>query len=619
MLITKTKNEFIIGCNYWASNAGTEMWNDWNKKIVENDLKKLKEYGIKYLRIFPNWRDFQPVHPLMYSGGAVRDYRLHTSERPKNKYYIDETMIKRFGDFCDLAEKYDLNLIVGLLTGGMSGRNFVPPILYEKELASNSTALLLEQKFILGMVNLFKNKKAIYAWDFGNECNYAINAKTHDEAENWTMTMANAIKVADDKRPLVSGMCGLDTMGIWRIEDQANNVDVLTTHPYPYWVQHCRAGKITSIQTLLHATCETKYYSNIGNKPCLVEEIGTMGPMICSNEVSGNFMKLNMYSNWANGALGVMWWCANEQIHLKFPPYEYQMCEVELGMFDKNGLAKPVLDEVKQFSEWISNIDFSLPKASDDAVCLTTEGQDQWGIAYSSFVLAKQAGANIRFADATKNIPDSKLYLMPSISGHNIMTAQNFSELKDKVKNGAVLYISNDDGILSDFNNLAGVIVEDSETKPENGCFEMNGENINYKRERNYIISANTAEVIAKDRNGIPIFTKNKYGKGTVYYLNFPLEKNLIDVCDGFEREQHMVYDEIFKVIKSEYPIVYNNKFIGITRHIENNREWIVLINYSPNEQITNATLKKDCEYRIIKGNLDKIEPFEMTILEIKS
>ena len=149
--------------------------------------------------------------------------------------------------------------------------------MYEKELASDSAALLPEQIFIYDMVKLFKNKKSIYAWDFGNECNYAINAKTLDEAENRTMTMANAIKVADDERPLVSGMCGLDTMGIWRIEDQANNVDILTARPYPYWVQHCRAGKITSIQTLLHAACETKYYANIGNKPCLAEEIGTMG------------------------------------------------------------------------------------------------------------------------------------------------------------------------------------------------------------------------------------------------------------------------------------------------------------------------------------------------------
>lgn len=468
------------------------------------------------------------------------------------------------------------------------------------------------------MVNIFKNKKAIYAWDFGNECNYAINAKTRDEAENWTTIMSNAIKINDNEKPLVSGMCGLGIAGIWRIDDQADNVDILTTHPYPYWVQHCRAGKVTSVQTLLHATCETKYYSDIGNKPCLVEEIGTMGPMICNDETSGNFMKLNMYSNWTNGALGVMWWCANEQINLDFPPYEYQMCEVELGMIDKNGLAKPVLDEVKKFSEWISDVEFSLPKASDDAVCLLTEGQDHWGIAYSSFVLAKQAGVNICFADATKDIPDSKLYIMPSISGNSIMPSQNFFKLKNKIKDGAVLYISNNDGILSDFNKFAGVTINDSETKPENGCFEINGANIDYRRERNYIISAETAEVLATDKNANPVFVKNRYGKGLVYYLNFPLEKNLIDVCDGFEHEQHMVYNEIFKDVKNEYPISYDNKFIGITRHIGNEKEWVILINYSPNAQITNATVKNDFEYKVIRGNLDKIEPFEMTILEIK-
>lgn len=609
------KANFILGCNYWSSNAGTEMWNDWDESVIESDLKKLKEYGIDYLRVFPNWRDFQPIHPLL---GGTGGYRIHNNNLPENPYYIDETMIERFSTLCDLAEKYDIKLIVGLLTGGMSGRVFIPPALYGKNLASNPTALLFEQKFVNGMVRLFKEKKAIYAWDFGNECNYAISAGSRDEAENWTIIMSNSIKRADSEKPLVSGMCGLGVQGVWRIKDQADNTDILTTHPYPYWVKHCKAGKITSIQTLLHATCETKYYSNLGNKPCLVEEIGTMGPMVCNDKTAADFMKLNLYSNWANGALGVMWWCANEQIDLMFPPYDYQMCEVELGMFDRNGRAKPVLNEVKAFSEWISNIDFSLPPALDDAVCLTTEGQDQWGVAFSSFVLAKQAGVNIRFADATRGVPVSDIYLMPSISGNNIMPAQIYSELKSRVENGATLYISNDDGILSDFNRLAGVTVNDSETKYNSGCFKLNGKNVNYGRLRNYIITAENAEVLAIDENGMPIFTKNRYGKGTVYYLNFPIEKNLIDVCDGFENSQNEVYSEIFKAAKNNRPLVCENKYIGITRHIKDNLQWFTMINYSSMEQKTNIQIKSNFKYEVLKGNIEKIAPFEMTILKIE-
>jgi hypothetical protein len=38
-------------------------------------------------------------------------------------------MIGRFREMCALAEKHDLKLVVGLITGWMSGRLFVPPAL----------------------------------------------------------------------------------------------------------------------------------------------------------------------------------------------------------------------------------------------------------------------------------------------------------------------------------------------------------------------------------------------------------------------------------------------------------------------------------------------------------
>ena len=30
--------DFIIGVNYWASHAGTNMWKNWNEDTVRNDL-----------------------------------------------------------------------------------------------------------------------------------------------------------------------------------------------------------------------------------------------------------------------------------------------------------------------------------------------------------------------------------------------------------------------------------------------------------------------------------------------------------------------------------------------------------------------------------------------------
>ena len=56
--------EFMIGCNYWDSKHGTDMWRYYDREVIIDDLKKISACGVKYMRVFPNWRDFQPVMRL---------------------------------------------------------------------------------------------------------------------------------------------------------------------------------------------------------------------------------------------------------------------------------------------------------------------------------------------------------------------------------------------------------------------------------------------------------------------------------------------------------------------------------------------------------------------------
>ena len=296
-------NKFMLGCNYWASNAGTEMWKNWDEKAVRRDLEILTKYGVEYMRVFPNWRDFQPIIPLMEGQGKIMEYRLEGDVVPQNPYFLDEEMMNRFLVFCDICEEYNIKLIVGLLTGWMSGRLFIPAALFGKNLFTDAVALLFEQRFIKGFVSRFKDKKCIYAWDLGNECNCMSPSDNNFVSENWTGIISNAIKANDNTRPVVSGMhsLGADPLSTWSIKGQAEFNDILTTHPYPYWVGYTRKDEIGTFRTTMHAACETKLYADIGRKPCLVEEIGTMGPMMCSNERASDFLRCNMFSNWANG------------------------------------------------------------------------------------------------------------------------------------------------------------------------------------------------------------------------------------------------------------------------------------------------------------------------------
>ena len=68
--------EYMIGCNYWDSKSGTEMWLNWDEKSVDKDLTELEKYGTEYLRVFPNWRDFQPVHPQIGWMGVTKEYTM---------------------------------------------------------------------------------------------------------------------------------------------------------------------------------------------------------------------------------------------------------------------------------------------------------------------------------------------------------------------------------------------------------------------------------------------------------------------------------------------------------------------------------------------------------------
>ena len=58
------KSEYMLGCNYWDSASGTEMWKNWQPDVVEKDLAALEECGVKHMRVFPLWRDFQPLRKL---------------------------------------------------------------------------------------------------------------------------------------------------------------------------------------------------------------------------------------------------------------------------------------------------------------------------------------------------------------------------------------------------------------------------------------------------------------------------------------------------------------------------------------------------------------------------
>lgn len=609
--------EFFTGANYWASNAGTDMYINWDESVIEDDFRRLKENNVNSLRVFISWRDFQPVTALYTSGNRIKEFVMPDHKMPKNPWYLDETMLDRFEFLCDLSEKYGFSLIVGLVTGWMSGRLFMPPALDGRNVFTDPLCIKFQIKLVTGIVQRFKNKPAIYAWDLGNECNCMSSCPDSETAYNWSMLIANTIRANDPTRPVISGMHGLYVdNNPWLISDQGESTDVLTTHPYAYFVRFCENDPIDSIRTLMHGTCETLFYAHLSQKPCLCEELGTLSKNICSDAVSARFMRVNLLSGWAHGTPGVLWWGANEQSHLEEPPYTWCTLERELGMFDKDNKPKEYMLEMKRFAEFLKKNGLSAQKLPEtDCGIILTRNSDQWGQGYMSFTLLKQIGLEPEFIAPNAYIPEKKAYVLPSTHGDGCMYKETYMQLKERVAEGATLYVSNADAFFTELYEFFGFSIHHIEgANNSSGSFTLNGKALPYTYGQRRILTPITAKVLAYDEGSNPILLENSFGLGKVIFLNFPMEDVMLSEGYAFDKGREEIYLEAFKDLVKQKPVnALNNKAITVI-----NENTVTVINFSDKEIDPQVVFNGVSVDKILYGDLNKLNACEGCIFTIK-
>ena len=605
---------FVTGCNYWASHAGTAMWRDWRPDVVEADLRQLSQGGLDVLRVFPLWPDFQPLALLRGCRGAAVEFRL--GEAPlapdeAGQAGVSAQAMARFAQFADLAHEAGLQLIVGLITGWMSGRLHVPAALEGRNVMTDPTAVMWQVRFARHFVRRFKDHPAVLAWEPGNECNCMGSVSSREEAWLWTSSITNAIRGADPSRPIVSGMHGLSPCGnlafnvdphaFWTIRDQAELTDVLTTHPYPIFVPHCDQDPINTVRTGMHAIAESRLYADIGNRPCLTEEVGTLGPMMCSERVAADYVRNLLFSLWAHDCHGLLWWCAYDQLELKHAPYDWASIERELGLFRSDRSAKPIAGEIGKFAAFLRGLPVkTLPCRNTEAVCILTEGQDHWGAAYSSFILAKQAGFDVVFRYADQDLGDGNLYLLPSVSGMTALSGRSWTQLLARVADGATLYLSHNDCLLAPVGEVLGVEVQTRERRARAASVSMEAlpgsPALSVDCPIKLRLVPTTAEVLGREEDGNPCFTCTEYGKGRIYFLTVPIELYLSNTPGAFHGESAQPFREIYRHVAEPFTreriVTRNHPLVGVTEHaLGENERVVVLINYAPAPVETTVTL----------------------------
>ena len=164
-----------------------------------------------------------------------------------------------------------------------------------------------------------------------------------------------------------------------------------------------------------------------------------------------------------------------------------------------------------------------------------TENQQREELFYNStFCLAKQANIDLEFAYAENPIPDADLYIMPSIDTNRPITKDRLNELLEKVKNGATLYMSIGKGLFRNIPEMTGVTFSEKEGFTSFENIKIGDETISLKADYDYVVESCSAEIIAETESGRPVFFKNKFGKGYIYFSIIPVEKCLLQRKDVF-------------------------------------------------------------------------------------
>ena len=573
-----------VGANYWASHAATEMWRKWDAKAVEEDLHVLSENGINLLRVFPNWADFQPIHACFLSGDnfdKVYETRMFDSEEPLpdtpcGRAGVDERMVVRFEEFCDIAEKRGIRLIVPLLTGQMTFRNFIPPALANRNPFSDPYALMWEGRYLECMVSRLKAKKAIVAWESGNEARILGRSENAFQSEAWLRYVHQTIRLADPSRPVI-GVDGLSVSreGVWPSAMNAALSDYVTTHPYGFWGSVYN-DDFNSVRSLTFAAAQTLALEQIAGKPAFVEEHGSRRQEQTSQRGVADYMRAMLWNLWAVDAKAMLWWCAYDQTGMTIAPYNWRPPCVELGLFRRDRTAYPAVATMRKFAAMQEKLSFAaLPRAKPDAVVLAVDDD----VIHSSYILARQAGIFPAFASPEEKLPDADCYFLPDAQGRAYLTIERWEELKSKVCGGATLYLSWNDTFLDSLEEVTGVEVSFREKRGGLDICDFG----DFKVEMPYAIkrkfNALTAETLARNQDGDGVFFRNRYGKGTVYLSIHNFEKTFYERVGRYESDGFKIWATVRPVSRI---VETGDKNVFVSEHVFGGGRICVVVNNSP-------------------------------------
>lgn len=343
---------FLLGVNYWPRDRAMAMWRGGiDTARVFADLGEISALGLRLVRFFLFWEDFQPS-PETINPRAISDLVA----------------------IADEAERRGLLLMPTFFVGHMSGVNFLPawarrgtqlvgpfphlfrrlPALPEElgDVYGEESLLAAQERQARAVAGALRGKRAIYAYDLGNEPSLCRAPETPGRARGWTARLRAALLAGDPAARVTVGTFQGDVehdTGFWPSALRPVT-EFLSVHGYPSYAHW--AGKRLDPEVLPFLVHLTRALA--GGGEAMVAEFGApyYAPHGFSDGEMADFLSATLPKIWASGSTGALLWNFSDYdpALAPTPPFDQAPHELCFGLLRADGTRKPSAEVVREFA-----------------------------------------------------------------------------------------------------------------------------------------------------------------------------------------------------------------------------------------------------------------------------
>lgn len=316
-----------FGVNYTPSKNWWFCWNEWDADPIKRDLDAIASLGADHLRILLIWPSFQP-----------------------NPKWVSPLHLERLDQLLTLMSERELDALVTVFTGQLSGWYFLPP--FNKtgsDFYSDQTMWAAQELFIRQLARVMQSKTHIIGFDVGNEINTCWSTEPR-VGDAWMKKMLSLMASVCPDGLHVNGVDEVPWFEVNTFSAQALAAAPMPViHCYPYWSGALKYGGAMdppSTKLLAAMAVLVRAYAGDPRKPVWAEEFNTCIEAL-NEKQQAEWLEKAVLAAIESGVSWFSYWDTHD-VDRKF---DFNSLEYSLGLLTNDGRVKEQGKVFKRLAE----------------------------------------------------------------------------------------------------------------------------------------------------------------------------------------------------------------------------------------------------------------------------